>query len=295
MHDPFLPGGPKVLECCPRQSPQHVVASQPAHTTCGFSKGFVNRKSKKFCGPRASVLCVPSWVGARRPSFTIPSIEIRRLRCQANGSREVPEWCRRPPRRSGFFLSGTMDRISCRRPTCKIESPRDSDARRDPDRRTRHENPCYAMNDSQPRRQSSNLAPSVPDMPLAASGKRYRCHRVSGAMPHKNPRAASSMRRTELRDKLRTSNFLLTLVGAERFELPTPCSQNRCATRLRYAPTLSPQYRKEFPLGNSLVPEIAVFLACQGSEIPRKPSARHCRTRHDQLAKRHCMPGIKHP
>ena len=29
----------------------------------------------------------------------------------------------------------------------------------------------------------------------------------------------------------------LFLVGAERFELPTLCSQNRCATRLRYAPT----------------------------------------------------------
>ena len=27
------------------------------------------------------------------------------------------------------------------------------------------------------------------------------------------------------------------MVGAERFELPTLCSQNRCATRLRYAPT----------------------------------------------------------
>ena len=26
------------------------------------------------------------------------------------------------------------------------------------------------------------------------------------------------------------------MVGAERFELPTLCSQNRCATRLRYAP-----------------------------------------------------------
>src|SRR3978361_1076510 len=28
------------------------------------------------------------------------------------------------------------------------------------------------------------------------------------------------------------------MVGAERFELPTLCSQSRCATRLRYAPTL---------------------------------------------------------
>jgi hypothetical protein len=29
-----------------------------------------------------------------------------------------------------------------------------------------------------------------------------------------------------------------TLVGAGRFERPTPCAQGRCATRLRYAPTL---------------------------------------------------------
>ena len=27
------------------------------------------------------------------------------------------------------------------------------------------------------------------------------------------------------------------MVGARGFEPPTPCSQNRCATRLRYAPT----------------------------------------------------------
>ena len=31
--------------------------------------------------------------------------------------------------------------------------------------------------------------------------------------------------------------FLILLVGAGRFELPTPCAQGRCATRLRYAPT----------------------------------------------------------
>jgi hypothetical protein len=30
---------------------------------------------------------------------------------------------------------------------------------------------------------------------------------------------------------------LILLVGAGRFERPTPCAQGRCATRLRYAPT----------------------------------------------------------
>jgi hypothetical protein len=32
--------------------------------------------------------------------------------------------------------------------------------------------------------------------------------------------------------------FLILLVGAGRFERPTPCAQGRCATRLRYAPTM---------------------------------------------------------
>jgi hypothetical protein len=31
---------------------------------------------------------------------------------------------------------------------------------------------------------------------------------------------------------------LIVLVGAVRFELTTPCAQGRCATRLRYAPTV---------------------------------------------------------
>ena len=32
--------------------------------------------------------------------------------------------------------------------------------------------------------------------------------------------------------------MLILMVGAEGFEPPTLCSQSRCATRLRYAPTL---------------------------------------------------------
>src|SRR5579862_7251429 len=31
----------------------------------------------------------------------------------------------------------------------------------------------------------------------------------------------------------------IVLVGAGRFERPTPCAQGRCATRLRYAPTFA--------------------------------------------------------
>ena len=33
--------------------------------------------------------------------------------------------------------------------------------------------------------------------------------------------------------------MLILLVGAGRFERPTPCAQGRCATRLRYAPTFT--------------------------------------------------------
>src|SRR6266496_6777485 len=32
------------------------------------------------------------------------------------------------------------------------------------------------------------------------------------------------------------------MVGARRFELPTPCAQGRCATRLRYAPSFELGY-----------------------------------------------------
>ena len=32
--------------------------------------------------------------------------------------------------------------------------------------------------------------------------------------------------------------LLLKSIGARRFELPTPCSRSRCATKLRYAPCI---------------------------------------------------------
>ena len=42
------------------------------------------------------------------------------------------------------------------------------------------------------------------------------------------------------------------LVGAEGFELSTLCSQSRCATRLRYAPTQKQNY--------STTPKPALYL-----------------------------------
>ena len=43
-------------------------------------------------------------------------------------------------------------------------------------------------------------------------------------------------------------NLLILMVGAEGFEPPTLCSQSRCATRLRYAPTIAAE---NFTAGNS--------------------------------------------
>ena len=68
----------------------------------------------------------------------------------------------------------------------------------------------------------------------------------SGYLPH--PRPGLPVRqnipgeptwRLELHD---ISGFFM-LVGARGFEPPTPCSRSRCATRLRYAPTVAGSYR----------------------------------------------------
>ena len=45
------------------------------------------------------------------------------------------------------------------------------------------------------------------------------------------------------RPSINDRKLLILLVGAGRFERPTPCAQGRCATRLRYAPTISLFYR----------------------------------------------------
>ena len=37
------------------------------------------------------------------------------------------------------------------------------------------------------------------------------------------------------------SSVEVFMVGARGFEPPTPCAQGRCATRLRYTPTLNPK------------------------------------------------------
>lgn len=45
-----------------------------------------------------------------------------------------------------------------------------------------------------------------------------------------------ALERFSERAVLPKNNPFKRLVGAGRFELPTPCSRSKCATRLRYAP-----------------------------------------------------------
>ena len=120
-------------------------------------------------------------------------------------------------------------------------------------------------------------------MPFAASGKCRKCRQAACAMRREISPAAHGKALNRLQIDPRVSNSVLMLVGAERFELPTPCSQNRCATRLRYAPTSPHPYSKEIPLGKLLVHDFADFLACIGERVTRKPWNRQLRTRDDQL------------
>src|SRR5690606_18451819 len=62
-----------------------------------------------------------------------------------------------------------------------------------------------------------------------------------------------------------------------RFELPTPCTPCRCATRLRYAPTETIDYTA--PVGHADGPVSAVR-GPAGAESPATPAAtRPCRRR----------------
>jgi hypothetical protein len=85
-------------------------------------------------------------------------------------------------------------------------------------------------------------------------------------------------------DYLRNNFFIFNMVGAGRFERPTPCAQGRCATRLRYAPTFyssdskllfgSPQC-VEFSSSSSS-PICRHSAGCEFQETPYSPSLRSC-------------------
>lgn len=55
---------------------------------------------------------------------------------------------------------------------------------------------------------------------------------------HRKPncRRNTAAERTGPHDGAASRNVLFAVVGVEGFEPPTPCSQSRCATRLRYTP-----------------------------------------------------------
>src|SRR5213593_3259892 len=94
------------------------------------------------------------------------------------------------------------------------------------------------------------------------------------------------------RSTLKTT--LILLVGATGFEPATPCAQGRCATRLRYAPTLkilnfTPDFRsspirvlrfsdedcpRTVPKPQFTVPEFARFIIPPVAELPLTRSPR---------------------
>lgn len=128
----------------------------------------------------------------------------------------------------------------------------------------------------------------APDLPFAASGKSRR--QTLSAASQEGPPAARAKALVWPRTGPHVTSFPLMLVGAERFELPTPCSQNRCATRLRYAPTPPPPYRKKIPLGKFLVYENSDVLAYKGWRTLRKARILQFKARNDQLEELDVVP-----
>src|SRR5437660_10517344 len=60
----------------------------------------------------------------------------------------------------------------------------------------------------------------------------------SGRCDFKDTGSAQNYYRRNLRGLQDNWSGMNTMVGARGFEPRTPCAQGRCATRLRYAPTL---------------------------------------------------------
>ncbi len=55
------------------------------------------------------------------------------------------------------------------------------------------------------------------------------------------------------------------MVGAEGFEPPTLCSQSRCATKLRYAPTLT----YNIMIARCGAYDTLIFAICQAKKIKK--------------------------
>src|SRR5574340_1272132 len=74
--------------------------------------------------------------------------------------------------------------------------------------------------------------------------------------------------RNRKRAGLTRPRFLDLLVGARRFELPTPCTPCKCATRLRYAPTKPEILTEERRLAEDRQPNIFRMALISARSLP---------------------------
>ena len=79
---------------------------------------------------------------------------------------------------------------------------------------------------------------------IRAAAKRKAVDAIKSYVQPKNPTRVHPRVHRSIDDADWKLNCFVLLVGAGRFERPTPCAQGRCATRLRYAPTYAPKARR---------------------------------------------------
>ena len=100
---------------------------------------------------------------------------------------------------------------------------------------------------------------------------------IRSRRPHRSDSGAPEGIRTPdprlRRPLLCPSELLALMIGASRFERPTPCAQGRCATRLRHAPSL---YRLTYARGcltqrGERKEDCRFWGASRGSTILRMP------------------------
>jgi hypothetical protein len=95
--------------------------------------------------------------------------------------------------------------------------------------------PCTSPAEGRPTRAPVLCAGDLPGPTENTWRRRSAMHR---AVPFTDRHSYKIIYSGFLRVAGNASICLIPLVGAGRFERPTPCAQGRCATRLRYAPTV---------------------------------------------------------